>query len=119
MENDKIVGEERMGARTVRRIVYEPGNGSRYSCILTECPGSNGEPGFLFCWMKRQDSGGNAIWFGRDRGLLHYSYLAEKMEIDLVADAAALLALIRDETGRPVGMPPEFGEDGIWIHRHR
>lgn len=91
------------------RYDYQPGNGSRYEVVY--CPGPKT---FLFGWYNTR-VGGRVAEFGSTTGVLTYSYLMEKLDIKNYPDAAALLTLISELTGRRVTYPEGYGQDGIPI----
>lgn len=59
--------------------------------------------------MHKGGSGGRSFAFTAH---VHYTYIEEKLEVGH-ADAAALLAFIRDETDISVTMPPGYNEKGL------
>jgi len=91
---------------TLNEIVYQPDNGTRYEVILV----LHGEH-FLFCWLNGS-AGGRCHEFATE-GLLHYSYFQEKMKTN-EADAAVLLVLIHELTGRTVALPPGYDVAGLY-----
>ena len=80
-----------------------PGNGTRYELSLLF---NHESKTYLFCWVNAPGHG-RAMVLQSD-GLLHYSYLGEKLNHRGDADLAALLVWIRKVTERQCGFPPDF-----------
>jgi|3_EtaG_2_1085321.scaffolds.fasta_scaffold07647_6 hypothetical protein len=95
--------------RTERHI-YEPGNGTRYVIDVTLW--SSGP-----ATISLDNFNTRAVTLCLDGGLLHWSYLWEKLGLTSEADIAAILAFIRDHLGREVAMPPGFADDGVTWQR--
>ena len=74
---------------------WQPGNGTRYDLYYSR----KGDRGFI-SWMRRGGAGGTAMTFTH---YLHYSYIMEKMEIN-IADAVGILKFL-EEMGHDVGYP--------------
>ena len=89
-------------------IDYQPGNGTRYPVYLGQTDKGN----WIITLMWSSGSGGTAFKFSG--APIHYSYIIEKLKLNFVADAAALLALIHKETGIEVYMPDGFNEKGLY-----
>lgn len=88
---------------TAAVLVYQPGNGTRYEVLF--CKGNDT---FLFGWLN----GTGTVHEFRSGGLLHYQYLMEKLKLRSPADAAALLTLIQELTGREPQYPEGFDRNG-------
>lgn len=88
-----------------RRLVYQPGNGTRYELVY--CPGPET---FLFGWTYSRE-GGRLAEFS-NVGLMTYDYFMQKLDIRSPADAAALLTLVNELTGRPVELPVRYTANG-------
>jgi hypothetical protein len=88
-----------------KRIAYQPGNGTRYEIVY--CPGSET---FLFGWYNVP--GGKIAEFSSTAGLLVSEYFMKKLGIRSPADAAALLTLVNELTGRPVELPVGYDARG-------
>jgi len=77
------------------RYEWCPGNGTRYDLIYghvgTKC---------MITWMHKGGSGGTAMLFSQ---FLHYTYVQEKMQIN-IADAAGILKFL-EHKGHEVGYP--------------
>jgi len=93
-----------------RAINWEPGNGTRYECLVSTVDDTEGEPGVLLVWLKRGGSGGPAMVV-RPWSTVSLGYIMEKMLVN-EADGAALLALLKQECGIPVYMPERYDDNG-------
>lgn len=104
-----MTGKESM--ESMKRYEFCPGNGGRYDILL----GLDSEAGlWLLCWMLRAGSGGSCMIL-RAGGFLHWSYIMEKLNSNRMADIAALLAFIDQNTDVSVGMPEDFNEKGLFV----
>ncbi len=83
--------------QTWKRFEWMPGNGTRYDLIY----GGGGEKA-LIAWMHAGGSGGKIMMFTQ---FLHYSYIMEKMQVN-IADAVGILKFL-EYHGHDVGYPPE------------
>ena len=88
---------------------HQPGNGTRYLCYLGQAENDN----WVLVWLHHGGSAGKAFVFDSNAGLLHYSYLMEKLGVN-EADAAALMTLISRVTGRLCALPLGFGINGCY-----
>ena len=89
---------------SVKNIVYQPGNGTRYEVVL----GRTKDRLFIAVTNIR-----SFARFFADYGVLHYVYFKEKTGLD-DSDAAALLVLMHEEAGRSVMLPPGFNKKGLY-----
>ncbi len=89
----------------MKRYIYQPGNNTRYDLYL----GKTEDNRWLISWMYRGGSGGKSFAFTDH---VHYTYLEEKLEVNH-ADAAAILAFIRDNTSLTITMPPRYNKQGL------
>jgi len=92
-------------------IIFQPGNGTRYEIVLTDCGGY-----WVLSWPSKS-SGGVCMSIQKVE-LLHHSYMEQKMPSLGRADIAALLVLVHEETHCPVVLPPDFNKDGLWQNGH-
>ena len=97
---------------------WQPGNGTNYRIAATRIQDTTFKRGdrWLLCWMKHGGSGGVCMMF-EPASYLSYNYMAEKMRLDSMADAAALLAFVDERKMATVGMPPGYGSDGLYIQK--
>jgi len=102
---------------------YEPGNMTGYKLVFGRDPSDDDY--CILIWFFQGGSGGSAFRFNRF-GLVHHSYLREKMAGTRgpekgtgytmgIADAAALLGFLA-ENGCEVGMPEGFNGRGLRSH---
>ena len=91
-------------------IEWEPGNCTRYACVVASVKDGQGEPCVLLSWLKNGDGGGPSILI-RPWSTVSIDYLMEKMEVG-EADGAALLALLEQECGVDVYMPEGYTTNG-------
>ena len=82
---------------TLQKYTWEPGNGTRYELFYGRVKNTN-----LIPWMRRGGSGGRAMAFS-EGSFLHYTYVAEKMDVN-AADAAGILQFL-ERMGHDVGYP--------------
>lgn len=80
---------------TWKRFEWMPGNGTRYDLIYSGDGSTN-----LIAWMKFGGSGGRLMLF---TDFLHYSYIMEKMQVN-IADAVGILKFLELQ-GHSVGYP--------------
>lgn len=78
------------------RYDWQPGNGTRYDLFY----GPTAKPRYLVSWMKYGGAGGVSLAFS---DYLHYSYLMEKMGVN-ISDAVGILMFL-EEMGHKVGYP--------------
>ena len=83
--------------KTWKRFDWQPGNGTRYDLIY-----GSGDPYTQIAWLKRGGSGGTLMLFS---DFLHYSYIMEKMDIN-IADAVGILKFLELQ-GHAVGYPAD------------
>jgi hypothetical protein len=95
---------------SARSIIWEPGNATRYDCIVAQVEDSQGEPCVLLTWLKNAGSGGPSVLI-TPWSVVSLGYLCEKMEVG-EADGAALLALLKQRCGVDVYMPQGYDENG-------
>jgi hypothetical protein len=88
---------------------HQPGNGTRYPCYIGQAENRN----WVLVWLRDGGAMGKAFVFAPNAGLLHYSYLMEKLEVN-EADAAGLMPLISEVTGRLCALPIGFGINGCY-----
>ena len=93
-----------------RFIEWEPGNCTRYACVLATVKDRQGEPCVLLSWLKNGDAGGPSILL-RPWSTVSLGYLMEKMGVN-EADGAALLALLERKCGVNVYMPVGYDANG-------
>ena len=101
-------------------IVFQPGNGTKYETAFVPMVGADYSDTltdkFLFCWINPLDNLGRSLVLqGSAWNTIHplnYQYFMDKMQCS-AGDAAALLSLIREITGRTIEFPPGFGSDGL------
>jgi hypothetical protein len=84
----------------VERIVWTPGNETRYDLAYVESEGI-----IYLTWLLFGGSGGKTFAFSRGT-FVHWAYLAEKMDLR-ESDAAGLLAFLFSR-GHDVGMPEGY-----------
>lgn len=94
-------------------IIWQPGNGTRYDCIVASVENSQGEPCVLLTWLKNAGSGGPSVLI-TPWSMVSLGYLCEKMEVN-AADGAALLAMLKQKCGVEVMMPHGFDDNGCRI----
>ncbi len=83
--------------KTWKRFDWQPGNGTRYDLIYSGDSSKN-----LIGWLRMGGSGGRMMLF---TDFLHYSYIMEKMQIN-IADAVGILKFLEHQ-GHYVGYPHE------------
>jgi hypothetical protein len=88
-----------------KRYIFQPGNGTRYEVVLV--PDENS---FLFGWVN---GSGTIAEFG-NTGLMTSGYFMDKLKLHNRADAAALMTLVNELTGRPVELPFGFDANGVY-----
>ncbi len=96
-----------------RFIEWEPGNCTRYACMVVTVEDKQGVPCVLLSWLKNGDGGGPSILI-RPWSTLSLGYLMEKMEVG-EADGAALLALLEQKCGLAVYMPNGYDANGCRV----
>jgi hypothetical protein len=96
-----------------RSIIWEPGNCTRYDCIVASVEDSRGEPCVLLTWLKNAGSGGPSVLI-TPWSVVSVDYICEKMEIN-VTDGAALLAMLKQKCGVEVHMPHGYDDNGCRI----
>jgi hypothetical protein len=102
---------EKMAESHTQRVDWQPDNGSRYDMLYGEYLDSRGVPMFFVTWLRIGGSGGTTLsWSGG--GLLHHSYISEKMKVN-EADAAGILAYLKIQ-GHEISMPEGFNDMGRW-----
>lgn len=79
----------------LRRYDWQPGNGTRYDLLYGRTGGM-----WLITWLKHGGSAGPAMLFD---GYIHYTYLMEKLEVN-IADATGILKFLEHQ-GIKVGYP--------------
>jgi hypothetical protein len=82
---------------TLKRYDWQPGNGTRYDL----CYGPVGDRA-LVTWLRQGGSGGPSLAFSH---YLHYTYVMEKMSVN-IADAVGILKFL-EEMGHDVGYPTD------------
>jgi len=87
---------------------HQPGNGTRYPCWF----GRTEDDKWVLVWSRDGGASGKAFIFKND-GMLHYNYLMEKLSIN-EGDAAGLMPLISEVTGRLCALPPGFAINGCY-----
>jgi hypothetical protein len=79
----------------MKRFDWQPGNGTRYDLICGQVGDRT-----MITWMRFGGSGGVTMLFSH---FLHYSYILEKMQIN-IADAVGILMFL-ESRGYEVGYP--------------
>lgn len=88
--------------------VFEPGNATRYEILCTEIgPGID-----LFVWVNAPSGVSQATKLAQGNFVPSY-WLEDRMNLRH-ADAAALLAWLRDHRGYKVRMPSNFNQKGLY-----
>lgn len=86
---------------------WQPGNGTNYDINVVQH-----DDKVLLCWMLYGGSGGVCMKFSVG-GLLHWSYMSEKLGIKNRADLAGIMGLVHKLGLAEVGMPEGYGLDGL------
>lgn len=79
----------------IGRYDWQPGNGTRYDLLYGKCGDY-----YMIGWANRHGAGGTFMMFSH---FLHYSYLAEKMNVN-ESDADGILRFL-EKMGHDVGYP--------------
>jgi hypothetical protein len=93
----------------VVEVTYQPGNCTLYDIFFSDVGDS-----WVMSWPTLSH-GGVSMLIRKD-GVLHHSYMEEKLPKLQEGDVAALLILVMEETGRPVVLPPNYNRQGLWEH---
>ena len=102
--------QPRMFESHIQRSDWEPGNATRYDLLYGEYLDSRGKPMFFITWLENAGAGGVTLNWSGDS--LHWSYVCEKMGIN-IANAAGIMAYLKTQ-GHDVMMPEDFNDDGVW-----
>jgi len=87
----------------VLTVEHEPGNGTRYFCVLAEVSMTK----WLISWLGNSDNGGTSFLY--DLGsYVTVDYIMEKMKLRHEGDAVALMILMHQQTGVSVVIPRGF-----------
>jgi hypothetical protein len=86
-------------------VTFQPGNGTKYETAFITLP----EGGLIFCWLNPLDGKGRSIKLASVASTLTCGYLQGKLRCG-EGDAAALLTLIHETTGRAVALPGSTGK---------
>jgi len=100
---------------STRFVIWEPGNGTRYGCILSDKVSFEDDCDFgsMIAWMRNGGSGGTVMAV-RAYQTVDIGYIMEKMHVN-EADGAALLALLKKKLGVSVHMPESYDENGCRV----
>lgn len=90
-------------------VTYQPGNMTCYDIFFSDVGDS-----WVLSWPTLS-RGGVSMLIRKD-GVLHHSYMQEKLPKLSEADIAPLLVLVMEETGRSVVLPPNYNDKGLWEH---
>ena len=90
---------------------FQPGNGTKYDLCMIY---NHESRSYVFCWLNAPSCGRATVL--RPDGILHHTYLKEKLSHSNHADIAALLLWIERVTGREIIMPDGFDRGtGLYI----
>lgn len=82
----------------VGRYDWQPGNGTRYDLVYAPVGDRT-----MITWLRHGGSGGPSLLFSH---FLHYSYVTEKMQVN-IADAVGILKFLEYQ-GHDVGYPQDI-----------
>lgn len=95
---------------------YQPGNGTRYFCLVTEIEEDYSGNTLAFMWLDQGDRGGRGMLID-PRERLHLAYFQEKTQIKNEHDAVALLCFLAENFGvRASGIPMAYRNED-WFKR--
>ena len=99
----KRLAVERLHPEEIQRVVFQPGNGTKYELVLVPL-----DHEFMVSWVPSDRAGRACAVFGRD-SLLHWRYAMEKLQIK-GADLNAVMAVLHEVMGVEVALEPGYDE---------